>query len=94
MEGLKTGEELTQLRILECHLEYPWNFFGICSVHIGVSDWSDMKQFTAGGKRGGLKAKLCLDTDASVQIPLACSNPVNLASLLSSSFILGTFAHS
>lgn len=30
------------------YLEYPWNFFGICAVHISVSDWSDMEQLTVG----------------------------------------------
>lgn len=26
-------------------LKYPWNFFGVSTVHISVSDRSDMKQF-------------------------------------------------
>lgn len=49
--------ERTELKVLERHLEYPWDFFGICSVYIGVSDWSDMEQFTVGGRRGRFKLK-------------------------------------
>lgn len=49
--------ERTEIKVIERHLEYPWYFFGICSVHIGVSDWSDMKQFTVGGRRGRFRVK-------------------------------------
>lgn len=49
--------ERTELTVLERHLEYPWDFFGICSVHIGVGYWSDMKQFTVGGRRGRFRGK-------------------------------------
>lgn len=51
----RAEEERAELRVLEHHLEYPGNIFGIRSVHIGVSDWSDMEQFTVGGRRGKLK---------------------------------------
>lgn len=30
------------------YLEYPRNFLGICSVHISLSDWSDMEEFATG----------------------------------------------
>lgn len=51
----RAEEERTEPKVLEHHLEYPWDIFGIRSVDIGVSDWSDMEQFTVGGRRGELK---------------------------------------
>lgn len=33
------------------YLEYLWDFFSICTVHVSLSDWPDMKQLTVGGRR-------------------------------------------
>lgn len=39
-------------KVLAHYLEYPWNFFGICTVYISMSNRSDMKQLTVGGRHG------------------------------------------
>ena len=39
------------------YLEYPWDFFGIRTVHVSVSDRSDVKQLTVAGRHGGVKSK-------------------------------------
>lgn len=36
--------------IWQHYLEYLWDFFSICTVHISLSDRSDMKQLTVGGR--------------------------------------------
>lgn len=33
------------------YLEYPWNFFGICSVHVGLGDRSNMEEFAASSEK-------------------------------------------
>ena len=39
------------------YLEYPWDFFGIRTVHISMSDRSDVKQLTVGGRHGRVNCK-------------------------------------
>lgn len=38
-------------RRADCNLEYSWNFSGVCSVHIRLSDRSNMKQLTKDGDK-------------------------------------------
>lgn len=45
-------------KVLAHYLEYPWNFSGICTVHISMSDRSDMKQLTVGGIQGEVIIKM------------------------------------
>lgn len=52
------------------YLEYPGNFFGICAVHVGVSDRPDVEQLTA--RRTGKNVfvnhhfhKLCFEVTGS-----------------------------
>lgn len=45
----KNKKSLQKTPVLLYYLEYLWDFFGICTVNIGLSDRSDMKQLTVGG---------------------------------------------
>lgn len=45
---LRKEKEKGTGRLPAHYLEYPRNFFGISTIHISLSDRSDMKQLTAG----------------------------------------------